>query len=287
GERRSECHGRQGSVSAGSHRLSPSSVSHVQAALTQCLDRLGIERTVRGAAIDALVVMSRSGHLGRIYDADEPQQCCDEHDKDSISRCLLLIHRAIPRVLLVVLLPVDLYGASSRSDHPIVDADHALAPGPVTQILTLRHFGRKLFPDFPPFPVVRLVSANSAGAAEAAPSVRLERSGARAWIGLAPTPCPGAEAARHHALAVDVRDDVAVAGKQRLGRAHLRTQRQLALGQPVAAVLLELGIRQVRLRAARTEGALVHLAAGAEVADLRKLRRAERASVEAVAAADA
>ena len=41
------------------------------------------------------------------------------------------------------------------------------------------------------------------------------------------------------------------------------------------------------LRAAGAEGALVHLAAHAESAALRELRRAERAGVEAVAAADA
>src|SRR5262249_19152325 len=41
------------------------------------------------------------------------------------------------------------------------------------------------------------------------------------------------------------------------------------------------------LGAARAVGALVHLAARAEVADLRILRRSERAGVEAVAAADA
>src|SRR6185503_20876346 len=39
--------------------------------------------------------------------------------------------------------------------------------------------------------------------------------------------------------------------------------------------------------AAGAEGALVHLAARTEVADLRILRRAERASIEAIAAADA
>src|SRR5262249_7516592 len=43
----------------------------------------------------------------------------------------------------------------------------------------------------------------------------------------------------------------------------------------------------VRLGAAGAVGALVHLAARAEVADLRVLRRAERAGIEAVAAADA
>src|SRR6202008_1316311 len=43
----------------------------------------------------------------------------------------------------------------------------------------------------------------------------------------------------------------------------------------------------VGLRAAGAEGALVHLAARTEVADLRILRRAERTRVEAVAAADA
>src|SRR5262249_32414409 len=71
------------------------------------------------------------------------------------------------------------------------------------------------------------------------------------------------------------------------GRAHLRAQRQLALGQPVGAVLLVLFLGAVRLRPARAIGALVHLAARAEVADLGILRRAERAGVEAIAAADA
>ena len=58
--------------------------------------------------------------------------------------------------------------------------------------------------------------------------------------------------------------DVAVAAEQRLGRAHLGAGRQLALGKPVAAVLLELGLAAVGLGAAGAEGALVHLAAQAE-----------------------
>src|SRR5207302_2082195 len=58
-------------------------------------------------------------------------------------------------------------------------------------------------------------------------------------------------------------------------------------GQAVAAVFPELGLAAVGLGPAGAEGALVHLAAQAEGAGLRELRRAERAGVEAVAAADA
>src|SRR5689334_21972059 len=54
-----------------------------------------------------------------------------------------------------------------------------------------------------------------------------------------------------------------------------------------SAVLLELGFAAVGFRTAGAERALVHLAAQAEGARLRELRRAERAGVEAVAAADA
>jgi hypothetical protein len=43
-------------------------------------------------------------------------------------------------------------------------------------------------------------------------------------------------AALDHALLVDLGDDLAVAGEQRLGRAHLRTQRQLALQHAIGAV---------------------------------------------------
>src|SRR5581483_11530412 len=81
--------------------------------------------------------------------------------------------------------------------------------------------------------------------------------------------------------------DLAVARQQRLGRAHLGAQRQLAFGQPVGAVFLVLGLAAVGFRAAGAVGALVHFAARPEVADFRILRRAERAGVEAVTAADA
>src|SRR6185437_5703066 len=54
-----------------------------------------------------------------------------------------------------------------------------------------------------------------------------------------------------------------------------------------AAVLAELLHREILLGAARAVGALVHLAAQAEGAGLRELRRAERTGVVAVAAADA
>src|SRR5690606_829025 len=90
------------------------------------------------------------------------------------------------------------------------------------------------------------------------------RSAGRAGIGLAPTPCTRAEAACYDALAIDVRHHVAIAGQQRLRRAHLRAERQLALGEAIAAVLPEHHVL-VRLRAAGAEGALVHLAARAEV----------------------
>src|SRR5882724_9370266 len=102
-------------------------------------------------------------------------------------------------------------------------------------------------------------------------------------------PAPGARAvaALSDALLVDLRDDLAVAGQERLGRAHFGAERQLALRQPVGAVLHVLRFAAVRLRAAGAIGALIHLAARAEVADLRVLRRAERAGVEAIAAADA
>src|SRR5438309_6354226 len=96
-----------------------------------------------------------------------------------------------------------------------------------------------------------------------------------------------AAAARRGARAHDVGEYIAVAGEERLGRAHLGAERQLAFGQPVAAVLLELGLAHVLLRTAGAEGALVHLAAHAEGAGLRELRRAEGAGVKAVAAADA
>src|SRR5262249_43786284 len=94
-------------------------------------------------------------------------------------------------------------------------------------------------------------------------------------------------AALDDTLLVNLRDDLAVAGQQRLGRAHLRAERQFAFGQTIGAVLLELGQRAVRLRSARTIRAFIHLAARAEVADPGILRGAEGAGVEAVAAADA
>src|SRR5712672_955054 len=105
-------------------------------------------------------------------------------------------------------------------------------------------------------------------------------------VGGQPAPGAGTVAALDHALLVDLGDDLAVAREQRLGRAHLRAQRQLALQHAVGAVLLELLLGAVLLRPAGAIGALVHLAAGAEVADLGILRSAERTGVEAIAAAD-
>src|SRR5215510_13003655 len=106
-------------------------------------------------------------------------------------------------------------------------------------------------------------------------------------IGGLPAPGAGAVAALHHPLLVDLGDDVAVAGEQRLGRAHLGAQWQLAFGEAIGAVLDVLRRRAVRLGSAGTVGALVHLAARSEVADPRILRGAERTGVETIAAADA
>src|SRR5262245_32648580 len=106
-------------------------------------------------------------------------------------------------------------------------------------------------------------------------------------IGRHPAPCARAVAALDHTLLINLCNHVAVAGEQRLGRAHLGAQRQLALGQAVRAVALVFSEGVVDLRAAGAVGALVHLAARAEIADARILRRPERAGVEAVAAADA
>src|SRR5262249_31711812 len=102
-------------------------------------------------------------------------------------------------------------------------------------------------------------------------------------------PAPGARAvtALHHTLLVDLGNDFAVASKQRLGRAHLGAERQLAFGETVCAVFLVLRLAAVGFRPSGAERALVHLAARAEIADLRILRRSERTGVEAISAADA
>src|SRR5215470_16272133 len=94
-------------------------------------------------------------------------------------------------------------------------------------------------------------------------------------IGGLPAPRAGAIATPQHPLLVDLGDDVAVAGEQRLGRAHLRAERQLAFGEPVGAVLLVLRLAAVGLGTAGAIGALVHLAARTEVADLGILQSAE------------
>src|SRR5207244_4175475 len=104
-------------------------------------------------------------------------------------------------------------------------------------------------------------------------------------------PAPGARtvSALDHALLVDLGDDLAIAREQRLGGAHLRAQRQLALQHAVGAVFVVFldAAGNLRPAAAGAIGALVHLAARAEVAELGILRRAERAGVEAITAADA
>src|SRR3974377_1461789 len=80
-------------------------------------------------------------------------------------------------------------------------------------------------------------------------------------IGGLPTPGARAVAAPGHALLIDLRNDVAVTGEQRLGRAHLATERQLAFGQPIGPIFLVLFPAVVSFRAASAERAFVHLAA--------------------------
>src|SRR5690242_4076588 len=82
-------------------------------------------------------------------------------------------------------------------------------------------------------------------------------------VGRLPSPGAGAVAALGHPLLVDLGDDLAVAGEQRLGRAHLGAERQLAFGKTVRPVLLVFGLAAVGFGAAGAEGAFVHLAARA------------------------
>src|SRR5262249_57741173 len=89
----------------------------------------------------------------------------------------------------------------------------------------------------------------------------------RLAIGGLPAPGAGAVAALDHPLLVDLRDDLAVAGEQRFGRAHLRAERQFPFRQAVGAVFGVFLRRAVLLPAAAALGPLVHLAAGAEIAD--------------------
>src|SRR5574338_778766 len=103
---------------------------------------------------------------------------------------------------------------------------------------------------------------SSASAQQASPCVSLLLSRCdRFAIGGLPSPGAGAVAALRHPLLVDLGNDIAVAGEQRFCRAHLGTQRQLAFGQPVGAVLLELLLAEVGVGPAGAERALVHLAA--------------------------
>src|SRR5712671_2078987 len=75
--------------------------------------------------------------------------------------------------------------------------------------------------------------------------------------------------------------------RDRYRPAHLGACGQLAFRKTIAPVLFEFFVRHVFLGPARAERAFVHLAAHAERAGLRKLRRAERTRIEAIAAADA
>ena len=62
-----------------------------------------------------------------------------------------------------------------------------------------------------------------------------------------PAPGAGAVATLDHPLLVDLGDDLAIAGEQRLGRAHFRAQRQLAFDQAVGAVFFVVRRRVLRL----------------------------------------
>src|SRR5664279_1467020 len=106
-------------------------------------------------------------------------------------------------------------------------------------------------------------------------------------IGRLPAPCTGAVAALGHPLLVDLGNHVAIAGKQRLGRAHFGAQGQLTFGEPVSTVFRVFFLAAVGFGSAGAERALVHLAARTEVADLGILRRAKWASIEAIATTDA
>src|ERR1035437_9370017 len=86
-------------------------------------------------------------------------------------------------------------------------------------------------------------------------------SGLSGTISGAPTPDFSALATLEYAVAHDVSHHIAVTGKQRFGRAHFGADRQLAFGQTVATVFLELGLTAIGFRATGTEGAFVHLAA--------------------------
>src|SRR5262249_46692556 len=105
-------------------------------------------------------------------------------------------------------------------------------------------------------------------------------------VGRAPSRRAFAVAPTRHALLIDLSDNLAVAGEERPGRAHLGAYRQLALSDPVLPILLAFGFGVRDLRAAGAVGALVHLAAGAEIRSPRVLRSAERTGVETVTAAD-
>src|SRR6201991_4087464 len=106
-------------------------------------------------------------------------------------------------------------------------------------------------------------------------------------IGRLPAPCARTIAALYHALLVDFGNDGAIAGKQRLGRAHLGANRQFALDKTIGAILGVFCRRIVVFRSTCAVSALVHLAARAEVSDLRILGCTERTGVEAISAADA
>src|SRR6185436_14806090 len=114
-------------------------------------------------------------------------------------------------------------------------------------------------------------------------------------VGSLPTPGTRTVTTTHNALFEDLRDDLAVASQQRLCRAHLSAERQLAFGKTVGAVARELtvlsiavlGRRQVGFGPASAVGTFVHLSARPKIPDFRVLRCTEWTRVEAVAAADA
>src|SRR6266849_2204680 len=111
--------------------------------------------------------------------------------------------------------------------------------------------------------------AGAGGASATSPAnasaAKTSRRRATSGMPLPPFSCsPLPVTALHHPFLVDLGDDLAVAGQQRFGRAHLRAHRQLAFGEAVGAVFVVFLRRVVGLGPAGAIGALVHLAAGAE-----------------------
>src|SRR6185437_16148058 len=107
------------------------------------------------------------------------------------------------------------------------------------------------------------------------PHRRLELSRNCFFVGRLPSPSAGSIPAFGHAFLINLGDDIAVAGQQRLCRAHLCTQWELAFSQTIGSVFFKLFLAVVGIRATSAESALVHFSARTEITHLRILRRPE------------